>query len=189
MPWPDDRGGRCKMPCHRRRRLTLLDLCHNQLSGGIPPELGQLGNLLALALSYNRLSGEIPVQFNQLVVLDSRQRLDSRDTKKYKIQPGVIIMTRWWWWGVQKRHRGRQTLPTQKMMTFSAGVGGCAWTSTLYTNKLLHQKTLTQKTFTLTKDDSIQRAFTPNIFYTKDFWTFDEPTYVLSALRLPRHYW
>ena len=67
------------MPCHCRRRLATLDLCDNQLSGGIPPEIGQLAHLLNLGLSYNRLSGEIPVQFKQLAALDSRQRFDSRD--------------------------------------------------------------------------------------------------------------
>ena len=79
MHWPNDRGGRNKMPCHCRRRLATLDLCDNQLSGGIPPEIGQLAHLLNLGLSYNRLSGEIPVQFKQLAALDSRQRFDSRD--------------------------------------------------------------------------------------------------------------
>ena len=46
--------------------LTWLNLYRNQLSGEIPPELGQLENLEYLSLSNNRLSGEIPHELGQL---------------------------------------------------------------------------------------------------------------------------
>ena len=46
--------------------LTWLNLYRNQLSGEIPPELGQLENLESLSLSNNRISGEIPHELGQL---------------------------------------------------------------------------------------------------------------------------
>ena len=41
-------------------RVTELFLIENQLSGEIPPELGNLSNLVFLGLYENQLSGEIP---------------------------------------------------------------------------------------------------------------------------------
>ena len=41
-------------------RVTELNLNHNQLTGPIPPELGNLTNLLRLDLTGNPLSGEVP---------------------------------------------------------------------------------------------------------------------------------
>ena len=40
------------------RRVTRLELAHNQLSGEIPPELGNLANLGELSLDGNQLTGE-----------------------------------------------------------------------------------------------------------------------------------
>ena len=40
--------------------LTYLSLSSNQLTGEIPPEIGNLTNLTSLQLSYNQLTGEIP---------------------------------------------------------------------------------------------------------------------------------
>ena len=50
-------------------RVTELILDDNQLSGEIPPELGSLTSLQALALSANRLSGEIPSELGNLTGL------------------------------------------------------------------------------------------------------------------------
>ena len=40
--------------------LTYLDLRNNQLTGSIPPEIGNLTNLTYLNLQLNQLTGEIP---------------------------------------------------------------------------------------------------------------------------------
>jgi hypothetical protein len=46
--------------------VSRLDLSSNQLSGTIPPELGQLSNLKHLYLNSNQLSGTIPPELGQL---------------------------------------------------------------------------------------------------------------------------
>ena len=47
-------------------RVSDLSLDDNQLSGGIPTELGNLSNLRSLYLNYNQLSGEIPTELGNL---------------------------------------------------------------------------------------------------------------------------
>ena len=49
--------------------LTVLDLHSNQLSGTVPSQLGKLANLTVLSLDNNRLSGEIPSQLGALTNL------------------------------------------------------------------------------------------------------------------------
>ena len=49
--------------------VTQLDLYNNQLSGSIPPELGNLANLRWLTLSNNQLSGSIPPELGSLTNL------------------------------------------------------------------------------------------------------------------------
>ena len=51
-------------------RVTALDLDNNQLSGEIPPELGNLANLTELDLRFNQLSGEIPPELGNLANLE-----------------------------------------------------------------------------------------------------------------------
>ncbi|CAN0891256.1 Probable LRR receptor-like serine/threonine-protein kinase At1g53430 [Linum grandiflorum] len=51
--------------------LTELDLTRNYLNGTIPPSLGQLSNLTALSLLGNRLSGSIPSEIGNLANLES----------------------------------------------------------------------------------------------------------------------
>ena len=50
-------------------RVTELELGGNLLSGGIPPELGNLENLTVLALLGNHLTGEIPPELGNLTNL------------------------------------------------------------------------------------------------------------------------
>ena len=51
------------MKYHQRlvfTNLITLDIGYNQLTGEIPPELGNLTNLTSLDLGSNQLTGEIP---------------------------------------------------------------------------------------------------------------------------------
>ena len=81
---PDHKGAGTRLACQhvkggekvyhcgtfcRRRLQTGLYLGGNQLSGGIPPELGNLANLTKLNLSGNQLSGEIPPELGNLANL------------------------------------------------------------------------------------------------------------------------
>ena len=50
-------------------RVISLTLAHNRLTGGIPPELGQLSELETLVLYDNRLTGTIPAQLGSLARL------------------------------------------------------------------------------------------------------------------------
>ena len=51
--------------------LTSLELWENKLTGSIPPELGNLGNLTSLELGSNELTGSIPPEFGNLTNLTS----------------------------------------------------------------------------------------------------------------------
>ncbi|CAL4906747.1 unnamed protein product [Urochloa decumbens] len=51
--------------------LWFLNLGHNQLTGAIPPELGKLHHLISLNLSYNQLSGPLPLAFQNISTLVS----------------------------------------------------------------------------------------------------------------------
>ena len=51
--------------------LILLNLNGNQLNGEIPPELGNLSNLFDLNLGSNRLSGDIPPELGNLTNLSA----------------------------------------------------------------------------------------------------------------------
>ena len=53
------------------RRLVKIDLARNNLSGPIPPELGELANLTSLSLVPNNLSGPIPPELGELANLTS----------------------------------------------------------------------------------------------------------------------
>ena len=50
-------------------RVTVLIFFWNHLTGEIPPELGNLANLIRLALGGNRLSGGIPPELSNLAKL------------------------------------------------------------------------------------------------------------------------
>ncbi|XP_042952936.1 receptor like protein 21-like isoform X6 [Carya illinoinensis] len=51
--------------------MSGLDFSCNNLTGGIPPTLGQIASLHALNLSYNQLTGKIPITFSKLAQLES----------------------------------------------------------------------------------------------------------------------
>ncbi|XP_035547348.1 receptor-like protein 56 [Juglans regia] len=51
--------------------MSGLDFSCNNLTGGIPPALGQISSLHALNLSYNQLIGKIPITFSKLALLES----------------------------------------------------------------------------------------------------------------------
>ncbi len=53
--------------------LGRLNLRDNELTGAIPPELGDLANLEALWLGDNRLTGEIPAELAGLTTLNRLQ--------------------------------------------------------------------------------------------------------------------
>ncbi|XP_010265377.1 PREDICTED: LRR receptor-like serine/threonine-protein kinase RPK2, partial [Nelumbo nucifera] len=48
------------------RSLKLLDVSRNQISGTLPPTLGNLSSLVSLYLSWNQLQGQIPDHLGQL---------------------------------------------------------------------------------------------------------------------------
>ena len=50
--------------------LSDLHLGYNQLTGEIPPEIGNLTNLTYLHLGYNQLTGEIPPEIGNLTNLE-----------------------------------------------------------------------------------------------------------------------
>ena len=47
-------------------RVTILELEHNDLSGEVPPEIGEIANLETLNLGGNDLSGELPAELGEL---------------------------------------------------------------------------------------------------------------------------
>ncbi|XP_052308912.1 receptor-like protein 15 isoform X3 [Populus trichocarpa] len=51
--------------------MSGIDLSSNKFSGAIPPELGNLSELLALNLSHNNLTGSIPATFSNLKQIES----------------------------------------------------------------------------------------------------------------------
>ena len=59
---------------------TELDLSQNQLTGSIPPEIGQLTNLTTLELEYNQLTGPIPPEIGNLTNLTELRLEDNQLT-------------------------------------------------------------------------------------------------------------
>ncbi len=58
-------------------RVIGLDLAENELSGSIPPELGNLSNLTRLDLDDNRLSGSVPSELGNLTNLETLSLWDN----------------------------------------------------------------------------------------------------------------
>ena len=55
--------------CYSIENTTELHLYNNELTGSIPPEIGNLTNLTLLSLSSNQLTGEIPSEIGNLTNL------------------------------------------------------------------------------------------------------------------------
>ena len=55
--------------CYSIENNTQLHLGNNQLTGSIPPEIGNLTNLMCLGLHNNQLTGEIPSEIGNLTNL------------------------------------------------------------------------------------------------------------------------
>ena len=53
--------------CYPIQNTTELDLSNRELTGEIPPEIGNLTNLNVLMLSWNQLTGEIPQELCDLI--------------------------------------------------------------------------------------------------------------------------
>ncbi|KAJ1390783.1 Serine/threonine-protein kinase, active site [Sesbania bispinosa] len=58
------------------KKLEVLDLSYNQISGSIPPWLGTLPQLFYIDLSFNLLTGKFPMELTRLTALTSQQAYD-----------------------------------------------------------------------------------------------------------------
>ena len=76
-------------------RVTRLSLYSNGLSGGIPPELGQLTNLQELWLGDNELSGEIPPELGGLVDLHWLELEDNQLSGEIPPELGALTNLQW----------------------------------------------------------------------------------------------
>ena len=74
-------------------RVTGLYLDGNQLSGSIPPDLGNLASLVTLYLYDNQLSGSIPPELGNLANLEPVERVDTVGTGQPR-QPGIPVPRR-----------------------------------------------------------------------------------------------
>ena len=68
--WNNQLSGEIPPELGNLANLESLQLRNNQLSGGIPPELGNLANLESLDLGENQLSGGIPPELGNLASLE-----------------------------------------------------------------------------------------------------------------------
>ena len=71
-------------------RVTGLELQENNLSGGLPAELGRLTNLRSLHLGWNNLSGPIPVELSQLTNLESLNLADNALSGPIPVELGQL---------------------------------------------------------------------------------------------------
>ena len=70
--------------------LTLLYLRDNQLSGSIPPEIGNLTNLTSLSLMINQLTGSIPPEIGNLTNLTGLGLYDNQLTGEIPSEIGNL---------------------------------------------------------------------------------------------------
>ena len=71
--------------------LDYLDLSYNQLTGSIPPELGNLVNLGILALRTNQLTGSIPPQLGNLLDLNYLDLINNQLTGSIPPELGNLL--------------------------------------------------------------------------------------------------
>ena len=71
-------------------RVTVLDLLGNQLTGEIPPELGNLANLTSLRLRTNLLTGEIPAELGNLASLTNLDLAKNQLTSEIPAELGNL---------------------------------------------------------------------------------------------------
>jgi len=78
--WTDNAGWNTGDPCgdswygvtcDEDNHITGLSLSSNQLTGSIPPEIGNLTNLINLNLGFNQLTGSLPPEITNLIKLNS----------------------------------------------------------------------------------------------------------------------
>ena len=81
--------------CYSIENTTNLDLSDNQLTGGIPPEIGDLINLNSLQLYNNQLTGEIPPEIGNLINLNSLQLYNNQLTGQIPPEIGSITNLTW----------------------------------------------------------------------------------------------
>ena len=75
--------------------LKVLYLHHNQLTGDIPPELGNLSGLTELQLHYNQLTGAIPPEMGNLTGLESLWLSNNQLTGKIPPELGNLSGLKW----------------------------------------------------------------------------------------------
>ena len=68
----------------------ILDLRNNGLTGTLPPELGDLGDLRQLHLDGNQISGPIPTELGRLSSLDYLSLLDNQLTGSIPPELGTL---------------------------------------------------------------------------------------------------
>ena len=71
-------------------RVARLDIERNQLTGGIPAELGSLSNLTNLNISRNQLTGEIPAELGNLTNLTELYLNDNQLTGEIPAELGSL---------------------------------------------------------------------------------------------------
>ena len=72
------------------KTTTSLILSYNELTGSIPPEIGNLTHLTHLQLNNNELSGEIPVEIGNLTKLTGLDLGDNQLTGEIPIEIGNL---------------------------------------------------------------------------------------------------
>tara|TARA_R100000655_G_scaffold110038_1_gene167136 strand:+ start:4381 stop:8826 length:4446 start_codon:yes stop_codon:yes gene_type:complete len=77
--------------CYNIQTTTILDLSNNQLTGEIPPEIGNLINLTSLKLGYNQLSGDIPIEIWSLINLNYLSLTDNQLSGTIPSQIGNLV--------------------------------------------------------------------------------------------------